>query len=485
MKKKKKLYASDFRKLNDLIAKCAKCALEDSRKDFRAQNAYGISDVSDEDFSILWSCYENSDYYKGRSEKYLQFVEDEMRSLVQGSIGPCFKNKNRFEIMLPVIFYSLIVQNESNRATVARRENKVLSALNAGEPLPLWNLRDPYREWKKVYRPDADEEAIFANKMMDISQQAVKADLSRNLFIHEAVNKTISYFPELCGCFYHTRFYDDMARAGQFLYYVLKETDDQKKALHTLIRMYCLIELQNVLQSCRAICDSKIYAACDGYKRFKDYTSKEIVKDYALTRLGDPYGNTILSKKKYDFLVYYTGDGEEPDFDAVLNQNSKGTDLFELYYEYLSENFYFDMPDIIEFYLDENSLSYYIGAESLLIQYEKAVKNLLNFLPKLKRVKQKIGRAYCICEQIAKRKDLIVIQDGISAFASEEEENAHRAKHSSETMEESLQKFIKQITEKDPREYHQYELTSKQRLQLGLDENGDYSILNVIEEEVT
>ena len=46
MKKKKKLNASDFRKLNDLIAKCAKCALEDSRKDFRAQNAYG-------DYSIL------------------------------------------------------------------------------------------------------------------------------------------------------------------------------------------------------------------------------------------------------------------------------------------------------------------------------------------------------------------------------------------------------------------------------------------------
>lgn len=484
MKKKKKLNASDFRKLNILIAKCANYALEDSKKDFRAQNAYGISQVSDEDFSILWSCYENSDYYKGRNEKYLQFVEDEMRSLVQSTIGPCFKNKNRFEIMLPVIFYSLIVQNESNRATVSRRENKVLSALNAEEPLPLWNLRDPFREWKKVYRPDPDEEAIFANKIMDISKQAVEVGLSKNHFIHKAVNDTISFFPELGGCFYHTRFYDDMARAGQFLYYVLKETDDQKKALDTLIRMYCIIELQNVLQSCRAICDNQVYAACDGYKRFKDYTSKDIIKDYAFTKLRDPYGNTILSKKKYDFLVYYTGDGEEPDFDAVLNQNLKGADLFALYYEYLSENFYFDMPDIIEFYIDEHKLSYYIGAESLLIQYEKAVKNLLNFLPKLNRVKQKTVQAYFVCAQIAKRKDLIVIQDGISAFASEEEENAHKAKHSSETMEEAIEKFIKQITEKDPREYRQYELTSKQRLQLGLDENGDYSLLNVIDEEI-
>ena len=30
-----------------------------------------------------------------------------------------------------------------------------------------------------------------------------------------------------------------------------------------------------------------------------------------------------------------------------------------------------------------------------------------------------------------------------------------------------------------------YELTAKQRLELGIDENGDYSILNVIDEEVT
>jgi hypothetical protein len=275
-----------------------------------------------------------------------------------------------------------------------------------------------------------------------------------------------------------------MARAGQFLYYVLKETDDQRRALDTLIRMYIIVELQNVLQSCRAICDYTTYAACDGYKRFKDYTSKDIIKDYAFTKLSDPYGNTILSKKKYDFLVYYIGDGEEPDFDAVLNQNSKGADLFELYYAYLSENFYFDMPDIIEFYLMEDKLSYYIGAESLLIQYEKAIKNLLNFLPKLYRVKKKTAQAYYVCAQIAKRKDLIVIQDGISAFASEEEEKAHKEKHSSETMEEAIEKFLKQLTEKDPREYRKYKLTSKQRIQLGLDENGDYSVLNVIEEEI-
>lgn len=483
MKRKKKLSASDFRKLNDLIAKCANCALEDSRKDYRIQKAYGESNVSDEDFSLLWSCYENSDYSKGVSIDYQQFVESELRYLVQDLIGPCFKNKNRFEIMLPVIFYSLIVQNESNRTTVVRRSNKVLSARKNGVTFPSWNLRDPYREWKKVYRPDKDEEAVFSSKIKSLSNQASSTDVFHNSFIAKVVKETIPNFTELSECFYHAKFYSDMSRAGQLLYYVLKETDNQTRALDTLIRMYCIIELQNVLQSCRAICDDKIYAACNGYKRFKNYSSKDIIKDYAFTKLRDPYGNAILSKKKYDFLVYYIGDGDEPDFNAILNSTSENIDLFEIYYTYLSENFYFEMPDIIEFYLQEDMLSSYINADEVLIQYEKALRNLMNFLPKLHRVKEKSAQAYFVSLQIAKRKDMIVLQDGISAFASEAEENAHIAKHSSQRMEEVIENFIKML-DNDPREYGKFKLTSKQRLQLGIDENGDYSVLNVIDEEI-
>lgn len=483
MKKKKKLSASDFRKLDELIAKCASYALEDSKKDYRTQKAYGKSNVSDEDFSLLWSCYENSDFSNGISKEYQNFVESEMRYLVQDLIGPCFKNSNRFEVMLPVVFYSLIVQNESNRSTVMRRENKVLLARKTGGTPPTWNLRDPYLEWKKIYRPDKDEEASFSNKIFDISKQSTSTKISENSFIAKGVKNVISVFPELSGCFYHAKFYSDISRAGQFLYYVLKETDDKTRTVDTLIRMYCIVELQNVLQGCRAICDDVIYATCNGYKRFKDYSSKSIIKDYSLTKLGDPYGNTIFSRKHYDFLVYYIGDGDSPNFDSVLNLNSKGADIFEECYTYISENFYFEMPDIIEFYLQEDKLSRYINAEEVLLQYEKAVRNLLTFLPKLHRVKAKTAQVSYVCAQIAKRKEMILLQDSISAFASEAERAAHESKHSSTSIDEVIEDFIKML-DRDPREYGKFKLTSRQHVQLGIDENGDYSALNVTEEEL-
>lgn len=266
-------YDYNFEKFEEMVQKCASAAVRDVRLAWTNNKVIGRDiDINISMINKVIASYKQSSFGKDWDDSYIMRVRDEFVFLIWTELRRSCHNQKHYDLILPVIFFRCIMQNEFNPASVKNRvtELKDYQSLIAQEVelqgLSDDDLDDLYlkEEWinrrspwiktfesgevlgVKLYQLE-DNEKSFYELISEAERLAIKANFNTNEAIPQAVRIACNGFFPLKDKYELVKSCSEYARVGCFLYDLLEATSDSKQPLDTILRLYMIAEIHKVL----------------------------------------------------------------------------------------------------------------------------------------------------------------------------------------------------------------------------------------------
>ena len=377
MKEGRQLTYAELIELSTLINRCAEYAIQQTKRTISSRRKPKGSILPNERFDQFFECYCKSSYAQNLSEDYIEHVRLQSSIHIQHTVAPCFENPLLQTVMLPVLFYSLIAQHESNERSVARRSNKLLEAKANKQPELEWKMPDLFKDFAPEYYLDLKKEESFEKVFRTQEKLIKKCNYYDNPFISAELKQTTSLCQNLFGHLHYFDYFDDIARMGSFLCDILKIPENENHNLNTILRMAIVNTFQHTLHGCSFI-TTKSQDQYRGDQKIPDFS--DIFMGYVMAKLGQPYFEDDIA---HPVPVYYIGSEDKPDIKGLFQSAANEKHKFTTYYHYLQENFRFDTSDFINVYLDKEILKTYISCGEAVHNFLSANTKLIRLLGKI------------------------------------------------------------------------------------------------------
>lgn len=404
MAKGRPLTVEEYKELAQVIRSCARTAINQTKKAIAKQKTYNDSSVSDEWFNQLFECYSASDYAVDVPSDYKEYVRKQARLHMQYEIGGCFDDHTLRSIMIPVLFYSLIIQHEHKKQTVDRRINKIQEAKFSEKSEPEWKRTDLFRGTLTHYFVNAKEEYSFAKTLKAQRALMAKCSYYDNPLISTEFKQATAQYENLQGHLHYLDCLSDAARMGAFLCDILKLPENENHALNTIIRMACINSYESVLETCGFI-SSRSRRDFKVNRKTADFSN--IFMAYGSLKTGAIY---LENDMIHPVPVFYIGTEEKPPFTELKRTAINQKDTFAVIYNFLERNFRFETVDIIDMILDKEALAPFISFEKNRLKFMSANKKVTRLLTQLNDIVAELNNIIVAGEFISDN------EKGISSF---------------------------------------------------------------------
>lgn len=385
----------EFDALKEIVGECVSYALRDSKLELNRRQIYSLSKVDKTLIDDLMGCYKKSNFAKNVEPEYIEFVRTEIIDILCNKLGPAFSDRDRMKIIIPVAFYSLITQNESNQKTVVRRRNKVYSAAANGKSGMSWNKRNPYeRQLDMYFEEDQKEVARFVRAINNNVKLAEDYHFFENAFVSDQCKEAGSKVSNICEYLRFVHYCSDVARSGKFLLDILSVVHDEKNPLNTIIIMGCINYLTELFTGTRFLIAGNRedwgYRRNGRRKKIKrDFTVSDMLDEYMI----DKYGYYFKHEETAVLPILYTGSDEVPQTKMIYkNTKIRKKERFGIYYSHIKNNYEFDIADFVSCFLDQEVFNRFLEIDVNLLQDIKALQKIMKMLPDLQRAEEAADR---------------------------------------------------------------------------------------------
>ena len=384
--------------LEDMVSACAESALRLARLGTGKDTNTDSLKITDETIDKLMECYsrsafsvrsyeaiEDSNLTNGgasepkehtRLQNYYKYIRHNFLEATEAYRQNC-KSQRHLDLVLPVLFFSLILQNESHAESVSRRALKI--DLEGVHSTP-WKYRNPFKLTGHRITPNPKRNDQFQKTVLSLEPPAIYHDIYKHPMLSPEITKAINGSLRISGEYDKIMFFSEHARIGSFLADILEKMHDSKHPLDTILRMYMVKQMHNIFE----------------WSRF--WYSKNPIHEYEhaetglLLRFFVEEGASREEAMLWGKLpLFYIGNGAGPDTRKILDRKLKQKDQFSTYYLYLNRNFDWEINGFVEYFLNNNVLKKYINADKVIIKYVKAMKHFIKEMPKLEGAYYGVG----------------------------------------------------------------------------------------------
>lgn len=390
------LLERSFTKCSQLMIKCIQKRIEGKRK--------GEAVLTEAISKKLQGCYERSYFLNSvfsdneinQKKKYTNYVMRNFRQAIIDVRGACV-DQNHFNIVLPFVFFSLVVQNESNKETVARRRrllNEELKNNNGvdGEISVLkstWRHKDPFALHKlKIYENFKDSDS-YCRKAKEVEDLFYAKDFDTNNLVSDWAKHLAQSFqfmdesyPALVTC-------SEYAKLGSFLSDILSVTYNKNNPIDTILALYMIVKPLGVDDkepkkesddNQEEYIEENKYDDMIGWCRYIKEDTGDISiwedKNKIMTYyLKVSYNDEFLNGKEIH-SIYYKNKFSPSHLDRACREYTIPMQYQDLYKK-ITECYYLNTGNILEFFLDKTVLDLYVGADELMMNYAGRMKKLI------------------------------------------------------------------------------------------------------------
>lgn len=365
--------SKEYITIEEMIAQCAHLAVAAVKSKLYSSRAVENSVVANpSNIYACVNCYKESDYGCRMDKDYQLRIDRLFRDIADNHLPMACYNQEHYDLILPVLMFHYIATYESNSESATKRAglNKDKQKNNGADI--KWGKTFPKKPATLVINRKERKEQSFVKAITAADKIAHDNQFASNDLIPGNVKTACEGIFSLSDQFEKVKLCAEYSRAGCFLYDLLSADKKNQTPLNTLLRLYMVSELHDILPNTRYILRGEAYIpqAADQHP-LNQYVSErcDSLSPYPITRSENFKGSKCLS----------------------LTSKSKQKQ-FELLYNYLRENYIFQMPDILEFFLDKSILSPYIRMDEQFKEYARAITALIKAMPKLAET-QKVSDA--------------------------------------------------------------------------------------------
>lgn len=305
---------------------------------------------------------------KTKYQKYMEYIQHNFLAAVSKYAENC-ESQNHLDLVLPILFFSLILQNESNSESVSRRALKI--ELEGIHSTP-WKSQNPFKLSGHKIKAKAKQRLQFQNSVYSLETLAIRKSYYSHPMLVPEVNQAMTCAFHIAEEYDKVSFFSEQARIGAFLLDILDKTASKEKPVNTILRMYMVKQMHNVLDWTRLFdsADPLMESQKDGLGLLLRFFMDE----------GAPR-HEVLSWGKLP--LYYKGKLASPNTREILDSNLAKQDHFATYYRILRNDFNWEIAGFIDFYLNKDTLEKYIEADRAVLKYTRAMKHFIKQVSKL------------------------------------------------------------------------------------------------------
>lgn len=362
---------SEYIRIEEMIRQCAHLALEATKSRLH-QGRPLANNAKAESETILkyMNCYINSDYGTDLSDRYHLRIDRLFRAIAEEKLLRACYNQKHYDLILPVLMFHHIVKYEGNKESAIKRDR----SKKAGSTDVKWGKSFGKQPEMITIPRLARNKANYSKAIISTIDIAQKKDLPSNDLIPENVKNAWTGIASLSDQYKCIKLCAEYSRAGSFLYDLLSVLHKKDKPLDTILRLYMVSELHDVLTNTRYIIRGEAYAKAKIQRPLSQYVYEKSHPNEE-DRFVQPYPIQYLPEKL-----------ESQQADLVKAKTQR--DLFEKLYKHLSEDYKFNTPDILEFFLAKDILGPCVQLDKVFKEYAAAIKILLRHVPYLKETEQ-------------------------------------------------------------------------------------------------
>lgn len=305
---------------------------------------------------------------KAKCQKYKEYIEYNFLTIAEKYAKNC-ENQSHMDLVLPILFFSLILQNESNPESVSRRALKI--ELEGIHSTP-WKSKNPFALSGYKIKDNPKKRLQFQNSVFSLETLAIRQNFYSHPMLVPEVNQALNCSFHIAEEYHKVSFFSEQARIAAFLRDILDQTASSEKPVDTILRMYMVRQMHNVLDWTRLLdsIDPILESQKDEFGLLLRFFMDE----------GAPR-HEVLSWGKLP--LYYKGNLSSPNTREILDSNLAKQDHFATYYRILRNDFNWEINGFVNYYLNKDILSKYIGADRAVLRYVKAMKHFIKEVSKL------------------------------------------------------------------------------------------------------
>lgn len=362
-------YSKEYMAIENMIAQCAHLAVAAVKsKLYNSRAVENDVEANPTNIYTCIKCYEHSDYGCRMDNGYRLRIERLFRAIAKENLPMACYNQTHYDLILPVLMFHYIVTYESNSESATKRTglNKDKQEEN-GEDIK-WGKSFPKKPASLTIARKERNQQAFTKAITAADVIAHENKFAANDLIPANIKTACEGIFSLSDQFENVKLCAEYSRAGCFLYDLLSADQKDRTPLDMILRLHMVSELHDILINTRYILRG------EGYTH--QGSALNPLAQYVSERCGPltPYPFTRSENyKDYRKLSL-----------ATLSKQKQ----FELIYNYLSENYVFQAPDILEFFLDKTKLSPCIRMDEQFKEYARAITALMKVMPKLTETKK-------------------------------------------------------------------------------------------------
>lgn len=366
--------ARDYDNVEKMIAQCAHLALDAVKA--KLYNTRPVENSVQANYNAIYNCfncYKSSHYAAGTSDEYKLRIDRLLRDIAEDHLPMACYNQKHYDLILPVLMFHYIVTYESNPESTAKRERKNKEKQKSKNEDIKWGKKFPDKPATLIVARKERNKKLFSNVIDSSRESALEKNYASNDLIPDNIKNACEGIFSLSDQYEKIKLCADYSRAGCFLYDLLSIGHNTQKPLDTILRLYMVSELHDILTNTRYILRGEAYAT--------QSESNSPLNQYVCERcdFSNPYPvrrsrENALSKVK------------------TLNLDSKTKQVqFEQLYNHLSEEYIFQTPDILDFFLNKEILEPCAAIDEVFKKYAKALSELMNVMPYLTKTESTSG----------------------------------------------------------------------------------------------
>lgn len=390
---------------------------EEDLKKCRKKCWFHDRNIENESIKCDKKCY----YYREMKDSYLKLVRKQFEKYLNDVdlMPPTLKyrcyNQAQFNLLLPVVFFSLIVLNEYNFETQKWRNKQ----LKKGKG-PSWQINDPYKLEERnldYYAINTSVKEVKKNKLKkSIQQERIDATLISVNDMISSLSSAMKYVEQSDNIARYTGY----ANMGIFFYQILNAMYDPDRPMDTILRLFMMDAINPELLTFARTISSEM----------DDVDVEEATLLYYFSVVDNKEKKNLVScRTSEEFPVSYMG---QSDLGGYKKEDRTIEDYLSLYNELTTQiKFNVSEPmDIIRFYIDPDILELYVNAnQSILVFIEaaKKVQECLSSLQYVTKMSKLIGNLDHYPKRVNEEKELKRQAKEEALYLQREKENTNNA----------------------------------------------------------
>lgn len=237
----------DFGRLEKLVSACARETIDLLLISKSARGSDIVSlEVNDDVIEALVKCYSRSGFNRVGNRQYRDFIMNQTMDFVQDSLYHRCIDQDHFDLILPIMFYLVILNNEYNIDTVQRRNRKIQkNGIDSVSWQKKYNFKTMICNFSDMlYQINTSKhEHILSEtrRFKEVLSQSRSGEKSvrKILTILKPLTTKVDMIEELA----EIEFFSKTSNLGLFLLDILRSTHNSNRPMDTLIRLYIMVHI--------------------------------------------------------------------------------------------------------------------------------------------------------------------------------------------------------------------------------------------------